>query len=347
MIAAIAQRYFLITAALLVLTAADAFSDGQVRIASWHRNLEAAVSLRFDDGLESHATTVIPQLNAHGYHATFLVSPGTRQYRARQEFWEQVVPAMGHRLGNHTMNHNGARSVEEADYEIGEAARTIRRVQPAGSRLLVFASGGGRKLWGGREWEEADPAYRQLVGKYHLIDLYDGEHPSLSARSSMGSGDLCAALDRTLAQKGHQAYTFHDIGRSSFREWVKTVINGYGLTIGDETFSGFLRCLDERRQRLWVAPLIEVLKYEREAHAATMRLVRSDRKSATLAMTVQTDRLLYDQPLTLVLPSRQGRTVSSVKQAGVPCPVYQGASGEFLVDVRPENSAITITYGGV
>ena len=346
MITHIAKR-LLLAAALLILTAPDAFSDGQVRIASWHRNLDAAVSLRFDDNLESHATTVIPQLNEHGFRATFLVSPGSPQYRARQEFWEQQVPAMGHRLGNHTMNHRGARTVGEADYEIGEAARTIRRVQPQGSRLLVFASGGGKKLWGGKEWDQADPAYRQLVGKYHLIDLYDGKHPSLSARSSMGTGDLCGALDRTLAQKGHQAYTFHAVGRTSFREWVKTLVNGYGLTIGDETFTGFLRCLEERRQRLWVAPLIEVLKYEREAREATMRLVRSDRMSTTLAMTVTTDPALYDQPLTLILSSRQGKTVRSVLQSGVPCPVYQGASGEFLAEVQPENSAITITYGDV
>jgi hypothetical protein len=341
----IAQRFFLIAAALFFLTAPASVSGEQVRIAPWYRNLDAAVSLRFDDGLESHVTTVIPRLNEHGFRATFLVSPGTRQYRARQDFWERQVPAMGHRLGNHTMNHRGARTVEDADYEIGEASRTIWRAQPGESRLLVFASGGGKKLWGGNEWEQADPAYRQLVLKYHLIDLYDGDHPYLGVRSGMEDDDLCGSVDRALARKEHQSYAFHAIGEVSLRERVKTLISGYGLTIDEETFSGFLGCLDARRQRLWVAPLGDILKYQEEARDAVTRTTRSDRHTATVELTVRTDPALYDHPLTLILPRRQGLIVRSVRQGREQRVVYQDEAGGALVDVQPKSSMITITYG--
>ena len=339
-------RKLYLAVALIFLTASAAAADGQARLAPWYQNLDAAVSLRFDDGLESHATKVIPQLNRYGFRAVFLVSPGSAQYRARREFWEQAVPAMGHHLGNHTMNHRGARTIEEADYEIGEAARTIWRVQPRESKLLVFASGGGKKLWGGKEWEQADPAYRQLVQKYHLIDLYDGNHHYLSVRTGMGIGDLCGSLDAALARGGHQSYAFHGIGRSSFLEWVKMMIRGYGMTISEETFSGFLGCLDERRQRFWVAPLDDILKYEEEARDAAVRTTRSDRHTATLQLSVRTDPVLYDHPLTLILPDQQGRIVQSVRQEREQCRVYQDAAGHVLVDVRPVNSVITVTYSG-
>jgi hypothetical protein len=345
MITGLAKKPLLVVA-MLFLAAPAAAPHGEARIAPWYRNLDAAVSLRFDDALESHVTTVIPRLNRYGFRALFLVSPGTRQYRAHQDFWERQVPAMGHRLGNHTMNHRGAQTVEDADYEIGEAARTIWRVQPGASRLLVFASGGGKKLWGGKEWEQADPPYRQLVQKYSLIDLYDGNHPYLSVRSAMKTGDLCGALDRTLAQGGHQSYAFHNVGQPSFLETVRTLIRRYGLTIDEETFSGFLGCLNERRQRLWVAPLDEVLKYQEAAREAVVRTIRSDRHTATLELTVRTDPALYDHPLTVILPLTPGRTVRSVRQDRESCTVYGDESGGVVVDVRPTNSMITVTYGG-
>lgn len=343
-----ASTFFLAVAALLFLAASVAAAPyGEAQIAPWYRNLDAAVSLRFDDGLESHVTTVIPQLNRYGFRGTFLVSPGTGQYRAHQDFWERQVPAMGHRLGNHTMNHRGALTVEDADYEIGEAARTIWRVQPGASKLLVFASGGGRKLWGGKEWEQADPAYRQLVQKYHLIDLYDGKHPYLSVRSSMNTGELCGSLDTTLAKKAHQSYAFHTIAKSSFIEKVKEMIRSYSLAIDEETFSGFLSCLNERRQRLWVAPLDEILKYQEEARQAVVHTTRTDQHTSTLKLTVRTDPALYDHPLTVILPPREGRTVRSVRQDREPRAVYQDERGGVLVDVRPANSMIIVTYDGI
>jgi hypothetical protein len=341
-----AKRLLLVVAVLFLAAPAAAAPDGEARIAPWYRNLDAAVSLRFDDGLESHVTTVIPQLNRYGFRGTFLVSPGTGQYRAHQDFWERQVPAMKHRLGNHTMNHRGALTVEDADYEIGEAARTIWRVQPGGSKLLVFASGGGKKLWGGKEWEQADPAYRQLVQKYHLIDLYDGNHPYLSVRSTMNTSDLCGTVDTTLARKAHQSYAFHAVAQPSFLERVKAMIRSYSLAIDEETFSGFLGCLNERRQRLWVAPLDEVLKYQEEARAAVVETTRSDQHTATMKLTVRTDPALYDHPLTVILPPGAGRTVRSVRQDREPCTVYQDERGWVLIDVRPANSVITITYDG-
>ena len=341
-----ARKPLLAVVLLLVLTASAAAGDGQVRIAPWYRNLDASVSLRFDDGLESHAVKVIPLLNRYGFRATFLVNPGSKQYRAHRDFWEKTVPSLGHHLGNHTMNHRGARTIEEADYEIGETSRIIWRVQPRESKLLVFASGGGKKLWGGKEWEQADPAYRQLVQKYHLIDLYDGNHPYLSVRSGMGTKDLCGALDSTLARGGHQSYAFHDIGKSSFLERVKMLFRGYGMTISEETFAGFLSCLDERRKRIWVSPLDDILKYEEEVRDATVQTTRSDRHADTLQLSVSTDPALYDQPITLILPYRQGRTVQSVRQEQEQCAVYQDGAGHVLVDVRPVNSTVTITYDG-
>jgi hypothetical protein len=62
-------------------------------------------------------------------------------------------------------------------------------------------------------------------------------------------------------------------------------------------------------------------------------------------LTVRTDPALYDHPLTLILPPRQGRIVRSVRQGRERRAVYQDGAGGALVDVRPKSSIITITYG--
>lgn len=327
----------------LLMLAAPASCDDTPRIARWYQNRGGAVSLRFDDSLESQVNIAIPLLNRYGFKATFMVNPGTDRYRSHKDFWERQVPAMGHSLGDHTMHHMGARNLRDADYEIGEAARTIWRVYPRESRLLVFASGGG-KQWGDRDWEEADPAYRRLVEKYHLIDLYDGRHPSKRVGAENRSGELCDLLDRALASQSYQAFHFHDVGEGSFMNSAKALFRGYDLTTSEETFSGFLQCLAGRRDRLWIAPVIDILKYEEEARGAGLKVLRSDRKSCTLALTVKTDPSLYDYKLTVVLPSRKGTTIKGVTQDGEEPRVYHGRNGESLADVRPVNSTIRVWF---
>jgi peptidoglycan/xylan/chitin deacetylase (PgdA/CDA1 family) len=345
MVRTIATAFMMSTVLWSVTTAQG--SDGSLpRVAQWYGDRTAAASLRFDDGLESHVTTVIPLLNRYGIRATFLVNPGLDRYQEHRDFWEKQVPAMGHRLGDHTMHHRGAQDLADADYEIGEAARTIWRAYPRESKLLVFASGGGGKLWGGKLWEQAAPEYHALVKKYHLVDLYDGTHPYLSVRTGMGAEDLCSRLDRAAERHLYQVFAFHEIGTPSISESIKSMVRGYGLDMDEKEFEGFVRCLNDRKERIWIAPLIDVYKYEQEARATSVRVVRGDRRESALAVTVGTDPELYDHALTLVLPRQPGRQIRNVRQAGATLTVYQNGEGADLVDILPKNSTVVITYGG-
>ncbi len=336
-----------LTALASLTTAAAAYGADAPRIARWYQNYDGAVSLRFDDSLESHVRTAIPLLNDYGFRATFMVNPGLQRYRDHRDFWERQVPAMGHRLGNHTMHHRGARTVEEAEYEIGEVSRMIWRAYPGESKLLEFASGGGGLTWGGKAWSDADPSYRQLMEKYHLVDLYDGNHPYIGVRADSRTEDLCSRLDRTADEQGHQAFVFHNIGRPSIMDRIKALYRGYDLTTNSEVFSGFLRCLDERRRRLWVAPLIDILKYGEEARNASLQVLTTAENRSTLTLAVRTDAVLYDHKLTVVLPVSQGATVKTVRQDDDVLRTYQRSPGEYLVDLKPVNSTITVYYSAM
>ncbi len=205
-------------------------------IAKWYNNKKAAVSLRFDDGLESHVKFVIPTLNKYGIPGTFMVNPERTSlisgYKSNREFWEKEVPKMRHKLGNHTMNHVGAENLEQAEYEIGEVAKLIWRLYPDDSKLHVFASGGG-EYWGGKRWHEADSSYKKLVDKYHMIDLYDGNHPAIGAvnsRIATGKG-LCEHIDSTITGRSHLQIAFHQVGSPRLIDYIKGIISDDDLEL--------------------------------------------------------------------------------------------------------------------
>ncbi|GAB4367434.1 MAG: hypothetical protein Kow00128_11890 [Deltaproteobacteria bacterium] len=322
-----------------------AWAASKPEIARWYGNRKAAVSLRFDDSLSSHVEYVIPTLNKYGIKATFMINPGTRRYRKHRKFWETQVPRMGHDLGDHTMHHSGADSVEEADYEIGEVSRLIWRLYPNRSKLMVFASGGGAK-WGGENWEKLPPesGYKKLVEKYCLIDLYDGKHPAYSMHSSISANTACNAVDKTIREGGHLPFLFHAIGNPGFLDRLKALFHGYQLVTSRSTFQGIIQCITDREPELWAAPVLDVLKYEAEHSGSRLKIISRKKDEDRLFLSVATNPALYDHDLTLLVPNEGKRPVRSVFQVG-------GRTGKFLeeghvvlVDVQPINSEIVIRY---
>ncbi len=185
------------------------YGNEEPYIARWLDNKDSAISLRFDDSLESHVNIVIPLLNQYDFKATFMVNPGRKSYIHYKEFWEKKVPKMGHRLGNHTMHHKGAGTLEEAEYEIGETSRIIWDLYPDQSKLLVFASGGGLFMkWGGKVWEDASNEYRELIKKYYLIDLYDGNHAAKGVDSNTPVQQICEYVNNAISEKKHHPIVF-------------------------------------------------------------------------------------------------------------------------------------------
>ena len=71
----------------------------------WPDGIEGAVSLSFDDALESQLVNAIPRLDDHDLKATFYVNPG------RSSSWTDNIPRWqqaarnGHEIGNHTSRH--------------------------------------------------------------------------------------------------------------------------------------------------------------------------------------------------------------------------------------------------
>lgn len=313
-------------------------------IAKWYGNKDAAVSLRFDDSLESHVNFVIPKLNEYGIKATFMINPGLGRYKKNKDFWENQVPKMGHELGNHTMHHRGAETVLEAEFEIGEVSRLIWRLYPHRSKLLVFASGGGGVKWGGKYWKAASQDYKGIVKKWSMIDLYDGSHPYLAADSRNGIDALISSLHRAIQEQKHQTIVFHKVDKPNLIDRMKTIYRGYGLTFPHDSFEKLVLFLHQNDNVIWTAPLGDVLKYEKERNSTRLEILLNAQRHLRVALKVDADGKLYDQEMTLVVPNENRRRVVAVRQGGNRIDRYEIEEKTILIPVKPANSVIEIQF---
>jgi hypothetical protein len=273
-----------------------------------------------------------------------MVSPGRSSFEKRRETWLKQVPAMGHDLGNHTMHHRGAVDLDEAMYEISEAARIIRENTGDQDRLLVFASGGG-KHWGGSRWSSADKGYLRIPAALDMIDLYDGNHPYINVTGDITPEELIGHVDAAVENGLYQAFTFHNVGVPTFRDLVRRVVRGKNLSYPEENFKKFIQMLSERRDRVWVGTLVDILKYQAEYRSARLELQgdNGEGNGDTLRyqLSVATDPSLYDHPLTLALQEPDTGKVK-IFQDGSPVKIQAGMEGTIMADLIPKNSLIRI-----
>ena len=311
-------------------------------IAKWYNNHDCAVSLRFDDNLDSHVEFVIPLLNKYGFKGTFMINPG-RNFEKYKDFWENQLPQMGHRWGNHTWHHTGANTPEEAEFEIGEVSKLIWKLYPNESKLNVFASGGGEE-WGGNRWSKASSEYKKIVNKYYLIDLYDGNHPAVGLNSDFSVQEIKEKIDDAISEKKHQAFLFHKVGSKNLLDFARKIITGYNYTFEEEKFSKMIEYLNSKKDKIWVAPVIRILKYKSEFETSKLEIIKKDPDKIIMKLNVGTDPVLYDQDLTLVIPVYNKISPVKVLQDEKEKTVIKLSENEFISNIKPLNSEIQILY---
>jgi hypothetical protein len=316
--------------------------DQLPEISKWYNNYDCAISLRFDDNLESHVEFVIPLLNKYDFKGTFMINPG-RNYEKYKDFWENKLPQMGHRWGNHTWHHKGAETPEEAEFEIGEVSKLIWKLYPDESKLNVFASGGGEK-WGGERWSNALPVYKEIVKKYYLIDLYDGNHPAMDLNSDRSMKEIKDKIDKAISERKHQAFMFHKVGSKSLMDYARKIITGYNYNFEEEQFLEMIKYMNSRRDKMWVAPLVQILKYQSEFEASKLELIKKASDKIVMKLSVETDPDLYDQYLTVKLPAESNSPPVKFLQNDTERTITQLAEDEFICNIKPVDSEIVIMY---
>ena len=274
-------------------TTGESSSVGQTRIARWKDDKTAAFLLMFDDSWPSHWQVAAPELARRGMTATFYVCPGKGEYQKFAAKWEHDLWKQGMVYGVHTMTHQGVKDYANADWEIGECARTLRKILPSsGPRLLSYAQPGV----GPGQWNITSQEQEELLKKHDLINRPDFKgHGAVYHWKT--TAEMLALADKAIREKGIEYLVIHGVERIE-PNW------GYQdfWALKQDIFLPLLDGLKQRSDRndLWITDHISAHQYQAERECAEVRVIEAGDRSVRLDLKCSVDPKFYDFPLTLI-----------------------------------------------
>ncbi|MGH8074436.1 MAG: polysaccharide deacetylase family protein [Lysobacter sp.] len=255
---------------LATVLAASFASAGEREPFHWPDGQRAAVSLAYDDALDSQLDHAIPALDRRGFRASFYLPLSADTLRTRLPEW-RAAAARGHELGNHTLFHQCSGSGEDRDWvepprdlDTTTAAQMADQVRLANVMLDAIDGRSGRTFAVPCGDVMADGGnYVELVGReFVAIRLGNGAvvedmatldpHAVSVGTPAQVSGAQLIAIVEEAARKGTMAsLTFHGVG-------------GDYLAVSNEAHEALLDHLARHRDVYWVAPFVEIMKYVRQ-----------------------------------------------------------------------------------
>lgn len=311
--------------------ATDHLSGVSAKITRWFDGKKAAVSLRFDDSSPSHILIAVPLLTKYRMVGTFLINPGRSAYKQYKQRWETEAVQGGHEFGNHTLHHRGAKDDDEADYEIGECSKYIWSLFPNKSKLVAFRRGGGTT------WNIQKPmSYYEK--KWHLVYDENSRGVATEGDTYIRTMEIFSNRVEQLVANGQWGtFYYHTIGMEK------------SLGISEAFFRQQVEYLASSQADIWFAGIAQAHKYQAERRSTVLSINNLGKEKVRINFAIQTDPVLYDEPLTveLALPAswrssalrildRDGRTIKtrSASQDGQPVVRFE---------VVPVSGAVTVT----
>lgn len=268
-------RSLLLTACLLGSNAGS-WAQAASPAFSWPGGARAAVSLSYDDALDSQLDHAIPALNALGLKATFYLTLASPVVRQRLPEWRRAAAA-GHELGNHTLFHPCSRSAPGRDWVAPH--RDLDKISPAQMLEEVqLANAYLHAIDGQSQRTYTAPCTDPLAGGKPYLPAVAGEFlamktrvggvlPSLSAldladvptAGPVGSSgaELIAIVEQAAAQGSLASLTFHGIG-------------GDHLSVSREAHQALLQHLAAHPERFWVDSFVNIARHLR-AHGLGLK----------------------------------------------------------------------------
>jgi len=253
-------------------------------IMPFHGGAEAAVSLQFDDSMQSQVQNCLPLLAKYKIPATFFINPGRNDYPGMANAWEVEAEKAGHELANHTWTHNGAIDKAHAEDEIHHWSKYFLEKRQGKEKILPFGTPGGVP------WNVTPAELEEIIRKDNMFLATDRQF-----FEDKDGGDPAAPAKKALAGKYWARMGFHGVGG----QWLSTSV---------ENLTKVLDYLAENKGKIWVATTGDVYKYIQERDAALPISVSSS-SARGFSVEVKTDasknpfgrnkQALFDAPLTI------------------------------------------------
>jgi peptidoglycan/xylan/chitin deacetylase (PgdA/CDA1 family) len=234
----------------------------------WPAGVQAAVSLAYDDALDSQLDHAIPALDRAGLRGSFYLQLSNPSVARRMGEW-RAAAARGHELGNHTLFHQCSSAA--AGHEWVQPQRDLDHTSVAqmadqvllGNTMLQALDGRtertltvpcGERLAQGQDYL---PAVRA-----GFVAIKAGAGPAVApsmaaldpyavpvaAPVGLSGAELIALVKQAQAQGSMVNFTFHGVG-------------GDYLSISSEAHEELLRYLAEHRAEIWTDTFLNIMQY--------------------------------------------------------------------------------------
>jgi len=278
----------------------------RVSITRWPQDRSSAISLTFDDGINTDLDYAGPILKKHHLNGTFFITTQMGPWEKRKAEWRQLA-GDGNELANHTVHHpcllpqitphSQDYTPEMMEAEISGAAHELATVVDA-RRGLTFAYPCGNMSFGKPADEVKNAAlYTRYVSENSFGARGVGVGPvNPDEVNILDVNDLGATADKgfiELLKMGAPSFESHNWGVYCFHG-----VGGDWLSISPEALDELSDYL-ERHSDVWTATFGDVLRYIQERKASSIEIRQRDANSLTLAMQWPMDKQIYDVPLTL------------------------------------------------
>ena len=316
----------------LFILSGIAFADAPVpavRIATYQGDRAAAISYTFDDGTHDQLA-VVPMLEAHGFHGTFLIIasrvPDTEAQVAAQHLvgwgsisWEKLreLVAHGHELSNHSWSHPNLKTLDEAGVrgEIEKADQLI--TQKTGFVPLTFCY----------PFNSYDDHIRAMVLEHHVND-----------RATCTG---LAGKEFTPDFANHWVDTLiHDHG------WGVTMIHQISETDPNATNPKVLNeqmdYVKSRADAVWVETFLAISCYVKERDTAKITIASTGDHKADVTVTCALTQPPYSVPLTVVV-ALPGVTKAHATLGLVDIPVTVGQD-KVKFDLVPGPAPVVLSW---
>lgn len=264
-----ASRVACLLGAWLAAAAMDAGAAGVTRAKPfpWPHGERAAVSLSYDDAIDSQLDNAVPALDKAGIKATFYLTLSSESLRKRLPEW-RALAAHGHELGNHTLFHPCSASLPDRawvtpdnDLDHIQASQWAAEVR-VGNTMLQAIDGQTERTFTlpcGDFKASGEPLLPLVADQFVAIKAGDGgvvpdmwtldvHRVGVTAPAGVTGAQLIAQVEAAGARGTMINFTFHGIGGDYLIESV-------------EAHEQLLAYLDAHRDRVWTATFLDIAKY--------------------------------------------------------------------------------------
>lgn len=257
-------------AAASTAAAAVAAADAAGQSFAWPHGARAAVSLSYDDAIDSQLDVAIPALDRFGLKASFYLTLSNPSLARRLPEW-RAVAAHGHELGNHSLFHQCSRAIAghewvaaENDLDHATQAQMIAQVR-VGNTMLHAIDGRTERTFtvpcGDRIAQDGD--YVQAL-KEDFVAIKSGDgavvadmgaldpyRVGVSAPSGVSGEQLIALVKAAEASGTMINFTFHGVG-------------GDYLAVSSQAHEQLLAYLAAHRAEVWTDTFIRIMDHVKQ-----------------------------------------------------------------------------------